>query len=157
MKNKKFLAGLVVVAVLLSGTSVLYFAGVERVGVTPTLASVPPDGPPGGDCEAAGGFCAVSLGMDGGCNPVDCCPPGASWCGSWYRETLPFQEVGSDLNGTCWKYDGSTAPYCNEWWCNNFYICPAVYCQRMNPKFVRTRGIPVPLEGYSCGCAITCQ
>ena len=154
MKNKKILGGLVVVAVLLSGTTVLYFAGVERAGVTPALADQHEIGGGGGGgdcggCTEPGTFCAVLLSNGGGYNNVPCCPEGQWWCGSWYRERVSFPEVGSDPCGSCWKYDSSTAPWCNEWWCNNFYVCPAVYCQRMNPRFVRTRNPPVRVSG---GC-----
>ena len=151
MKRKKILGGLVVVAVLLSGTTFLYFAGVERPGVTPALARITPEGPPS-DCAAAGGFCAVDLGMGGGCISSDCCPSGAWWCPGWgYRRPLAFQEVGSDANGSCWTYDGSTAAYCRERWCDNAYFC-SVYCVAANPAFARTTTVPVPLRGVSCGC-----
>jgi hypothetical protein len=145
MKRKKILSGLVVVVVLLSGTTFLYFAGVERAGVTPALAMLQD-----GDC-GPGGFCAVDLGMGGGCNPTDCCPPGASWCPGWnYRSPMAFQEVGSDPHGSCWTYNGSTAAYCSEKWCDNFYICPAAQCVAANPAFVRTATKPVAMGG-TCG------
>jgi len=161
MKNKKILGGLVVVAVLLSGTTVLYFAGVERAGVTPATAVVPGGGgePPKmaaapTDCGAVGGFCAVDLGKDGGCNPSDCCPPGASWCPGWnYRKSMAFQEVGSPPPGSlgsCWTYNNSSpAPRCSEKWCDNAYFC-SVYCVAANPSFVSTGTPPIPLNA-TCG------
>lgn len=160
MKNKKIPGGLVVVAVLLSGTTVLYLAGVERVGVTPANA-VPPGeggdppyiGPPGGgsDCSEAGGFCAEAMGMGGGCRNVPCCPQGQTWCGSWDRQTVSFQEIGSPQPGslgTCWKYDGSTAAYCNQIWCSHAPLCTA-FCIQTPPSFDRLRSKPVQVAG-SC-------
>lgn len=133
MKMKKILGGLVVVAVLLSGTTVLYFAGVDRAGLTPALAV--PDGEPvilpSGDCADAGGFCADNLGTGGGCNPRACCPQGQTYCwqGS-HRDTRPFQQLGSPPPpslGSCWKYDGSTAPWCDIDWCDGGpEICTAL-------------------------------
>lgn len=76
MKNKKVFGGLVVVAVLLPGTTVLYIAGVERAGVTSATVvfaeggdePFEPVGPCGGiasECVEVGGFCAKDLGTGG--------------------------------------------------------------------------------------------
>ncbi len=157
MKNKKVLGGLVAAAVLLSGTTVLYFAGVERVGVAPANA-VPPgrgDAPPimevggGGDCADAGGFCADNLGMGGGCQDLVCCPPGANWCaGTSSYEPIAFREVGSNPNGTCWKYSTNKVPYCHRWVCSGSTICPAL-CQTFGTSIVLTRTAPQEISG-SC-------
>ena len=136
MKNKKILGGLVVVAVLLSGTTVLYFAGVERAGVTPALADQHEIGGGGGgegsDCTDAGGFCAKDLGTDGGCNFRPCCPEGQTYCGSDHRYPISFQEIGSPQPpslGSCWKYDGSTAPWCLLNQCRSpAFVCPSLEC-----------------------------
>lgn len=152
MKNKKILGGLVAVAVLLSGTTVLYFAGVERPGVTPVLARPPDDN----DCHIAGGFCAIDLGMSGGCNPSDCCPPWKTYCPGWdYRQPYEFREVGSPPEGslgTCWTYNGSQPVlYCREKYCSNQYLCN-VNCVAANPFFDRTSTPPIALNASCLPC-----
>ncbi len=123
----------VCILVVLSGTTALYLLGLERSGVTSALGQVGPP-PPSSDCTDAGGFCAIDLGMTGGCTARDCCPPGDNWCPGWeYRRPNAFQEVASPTppaNGSCWWYPGNTAPYCTEKWCdgNGVYVC-SVYCQ----------------------------
>jgi hypothetical protein len=143
MKRKKILGGLVVVVVLLSGTTVLYFAGVDRPGVTPALAI-----PPGGDCEP-GAFCAVDLGMGGGCNSVPCCPGEQYWCGSWYREPVSFQELGSNPNGICWTYRIYETPRCKWGACLGSALCNA-FCVAAYPPLYIKKHEPEPLEGASC-------
>jgi len=105
MKNKKFLGGLVVLVVLLSGTTVLYFAGVERAGVTPAFARLDD----GTSCSAAGGFCAIDLGTGGGCTPWGCCPQGQTSCGptNIVKPTSGFRILGAPPSGSlgsCWHY-----------------------------------------------------
>lgn len=127
MKRKKILGGLVVVAVLLSGTTVLYFAGVERPGVTPALAMPPPGG-----CEP-GAFCAEGMGDGGGCYFRPCCPPGQTYCGSDQRRPpMFFQEIGSPQPpslGSCWKYSSYEVVYCSLSECYSpGYVCPSSAC-----------------------------
>jgi hypothetical protein len=150
MKNKKILGGLVVVAVLLSGTTVLYFAGVELPGVTPTLARPPDDN----DCHVAGGFCAIDLGMGGGCNPRDCCPAGQSSCGPNDRDPYSFREIGSPPPGSlgsCWKYPD---PGVDKAWCISVACtgtaCPQpCYHEPYAPGTYSYRREPVPVNA-SC-------
>jgi hypothetical protein len=152
MKNKKILGGLVVVAVLLSGTTVLYFAGVERAGLSRALAQEPPPEPvdPGGDCgvcDEPGAFCAVSLGMGGGCNDLVCCPPGVyTFCGTSYKQTMSFQEVGSNPCGSCWKYSTTKTGWCKHWGCGGSPLCN-VACVPFGPPIVLTKYEPTQAGG----------
>lgn len=162
MKSRKFLGGLVVVAVLLSGTTVLYFAGVDRPGVTPALAEVPLRDPGGAcgsigsDCLNLGGFCAVDLGMGGGCNSRPCCPPGQTYCGSDQRRpTMYFQEVGSPPPGSigsCWKYSSNEVVWCilNQCFSGN-YVCPSSACLPSGSIASLFQIEPEPIEA-SCAC-----
>ena len=149
MKNKKILGALVVVAVLLSGTTVLYFAGVDRLGVTPAFARLDD----GTSCSAAGGFCAIDLGTDGGCYFRPCCPEGQTYCGSDHRYPISFQEVGSPPPGSlgsCWKYDGSMAPWCLLNQCRSpAFVCPSLECVVIDSGTPLRRDRVVPLQA-SC-------
>lgn len=164
MKSKKTLGGLVAVGVLLSGTTVLYFAGVERVGVAPATA-VPPgggDAPPimgvgkggGGDCADAGGFCADSLGFGGGCNSRPCCPEGQTYCGSDKRSSARFQEIGSPRFGslgTCWTYTSHEALSCILTQCYSpGHVCPSSACVVTGNVAYQFHSEPVPVDGASC-------
>ena len=100
MKSKKILSGLVVVVVLLSGTTFLYFAGVQRAGPTPALAQKVGDEEPvvPGPCPI-GAFCGRWIDNSGGCAEIPCCYPGQTVCGPDAHETYPFPRVGRYLLG----------------------------------------------------------
>jgi len=144
MKNKKILGGLVVVAVLLSGTTVLYFAGVERPGVTPALAM-----PPGGNCES-GAFCARQDGFGGGCAYYPCCPQGQTYCFGKEHVGYPFIKLVSDPDGSCWKYSGAT----EQLWCKKTVcvgnLCPSSGCAATGTSTDQWQTPPVQASG-SCG------
>lgn len=171
MKNKKILGGLVVVAVLLSGTTFLYFAGVERAGPTPVLAGDPDDpavGPPCGEggcggCIAAGGFCAVSVGTGGGCTPRLCCGEAQTSCGpTALARPLSFRQLGSPPSGscgTCWYYPADATP---KLWCV-YSDCTGSACPSACSVHPLTQGNPqfsVEAVGLSASCelnAIPCD
>ena len=138
MKNKKILGGLVVVVVLLSGTTVLYFAGVERVGVTPATA-VPPGGggapkklaaPPGGICEV--GFCARQKDRVPGCTTVPCCPTGEPYCDSVARVRSSSRQVlESSPTGSCWAFQGLEVDTCEYYQCGDAALCSNPACKEV--------------------------
>ncbi len=149
MNGKKILIGLVMLMVILSGTTVLFFTDVEKLGVTPATAAPPPDN----DCHLSGGFCAEWLGTSGGCAARPCCPPGQTYC--WqasHRITYLFQELGSPPPGslgTCWKYDGSMAPWCEIDWCDGGPSICSPLCKPAGTGGTTGRDKAVPLEA-SC-------
>jgi len=126
MKKKNTLSGLVVVIVLLSGTTDFYFLGVERPGVTPVLAQDPEPDPGGGGCGggacggcvAAGGFCAVDQGTGGGCTPRLCCGEAQTSCGPpALARPISFRKLGSPPSGSCgscWHHPANAEP---KLWC----------------------------------------
>ncbi len=154
MKRKKTLGGLVVVAVLLSGTTVLYFGGVERPGVTPALAEHEISGGGGSGCPA-GSFCAIGLGTGGGCASRECCAPGQTYCGSDQRRPpMFFQEIGSPQSpsrGSCWKYSSYEVVYCSLNECYSpAYVCPSSACFVNGNVAFLFQNEPVSAGG-SCG------
>jgi len=127
MKSSKFLGGLVVVTVLLSGTAVLYLAGVDRGGVSKALGQPvpPPLGPPGDEDCPPGAFCGTLIGQAGGCTNIPCCPPEQAYCGTYEHVGSPFLKVKSDPKGSCWKFkDGEPQEWCRYVVCTGT-VCPS--------------------------------
>jgi hypothetical protein len=142
MKNKKILSGLVMVAVLLSGTTVLYFAGVERAGVTPAIAK-----PGGGDC-GPGGWCARLDGQAGGCAFYPCCPQGQTYCTGTEYVGFPFPKYVGAPNGACMKWGSQRQLYCRMTACVGV-LCPGSGCAA-NGAFT-DQDQPIPVEaGGNC-------
>ena len=138
MKSKKILGGLVVVAVLLSGTTVLYFAGVERAGVTPALASGHKIVAGGGLCDV--GFCARQKDRVPGCTTVPCCPTGEPFCDSVARVPSSSRQVlESAPIGTCWAFQGVEGETCEYYQCGDAALCSNPACKEVATRWISTR------------------
>jgi len=143
MKRRKMLSGLVVLVVVLSGTTVLYFAGVERGGVTPALAM-----PPGPGCEE-GAFCARQDGFGGGCAYYPCCPQGQTYCFGEEFVGYPFTKLVPDPKGDCWKYSGTPELWCKKTVCVG-NLCAGSGCAANGTSTDQWQTPPLKAGG-SCG------
>ena len=139
MKNRKILGGLVV-TVLLSGTTVLYLAGVDRAGVSKALAGPipPPLGPPGGLCDV--GFCAIQKDRIPGCTTVPCCPTGETYCDSIARVSSSSRQVlESAKSGSCWSFTGPVIETCEYYQCGDAALCSNPACKEIATSWITTK------------------
>jgi hypothetical protein len=142
MKSKKGFIGLIAGMVVLSGSTLLYLAGVERVGVTPALATPPGGGQ--GDCPV-GAFCGKEVGQGGACTYVPCCPEGQAYCFLEERVGYPFRKVMADAKGSCWEFKAPAEPYCKETTCVGG-VCPSG-CTATGTQEILERYPPRPIGG----------
>jgi len=112
MKKKNILGGLVVVVVLLSGTTVLYFAGFKGPGITQALAE-----PVGSDDCPEGTFCGRQVGTDGGCAQRYCCQGTINDCTGSQKMPYSYPRLTSASTlypGSCWKYTPQQVATCTS-------------------------------------------
>lgn len=123
MKNKKILGGMVVLVIILSGTTVLYLAGVERSGVTPALAAPSSVGCP------AGTYCLSYAGVKKGCGNFPCCPQSDTICGGDSNSPFDVPKYGDPgSSATCYKFDGPEIKECR------IMLCGGGTCAQGNCK-----------------------
>jgi len=117
MKSKKILSGLVVVAVLLSGTA---------------LAR-----PGGGICDV--GFCARQKDRVPGCTTVPCCPTGEPYCDSIARVPSSSRQVlESASTGSCWAFQGLEVETCEYYQCGDAALCSDPNCKEIATRWIST-------------------
>ncbi len=141
MKKKNTLSGLVVVVVLLSGTTALYFLGVQRPGVTQVLAR-----PLGSDDCSVGAFCAKRADQTTGCTSVGCCPQGQTYCNAQAREGFPFPKlvgIKAGEKGQCWTFTGEVVDYCMYYQCGDAALCSDSSCKEIATIRIATQQYPI--------------
>jgi len=117
MRNKKVLGGLIVVAVLLSGTTVFYIPGVNHPGVAPAFAM------PSGGFLCAVGVCMRYVGTRDGCGSFPCCSQYVDRCAGISHVAITVPQWESADSGSCYVLTGSV-PACDIYDCDGPLYCP---------------------------------
>jgi hypothetical protein len=122
MRKKVRLILLAASVVFLSGTAILYLAGVEDEQGDLALAIPDPVDCPLGD------FCGRLVDYTGGCANRACCPQGSNYCNHYPSDVhVSFPRIVAASEGTCFR-PGGQKEYCERWQCGGAVLCSEGTC-----------------------------